>query len=159
MMLMVMFISIFLIIISTSYSVFDWSFQQKLTGMYWISDDDDDDDDDSYDDSDNNDDDDNDDDECYDGDNDDVSVNTTSSTYGLTPPLLIGRGFVTLISGMCYECSWIVKRMIWWWWLWSSWWWVMIMMMMMIVMVMITMMMSMMVINIINMNDVSYRLW
>ena len=34
-----------------------------------------------------------------------VSVNTTSNTYGLTPPLLIGRGFVTLISGMCYECS------------------------------------------------------
>ena len=29
-----------------------------------------------------------------------VSVNTTSNTYGLTPPLLIGRGFVTLISGM-----------------------------------------------------------
>jgi len=45
-----------------------------------------------------------------------VSVNTTSSTYGLTPPLLIGRGFVTLISGMCYESSWISKRMIWWWW-------------------------------------------
>ena len=27
-------ISIFLVIISASYSVFDWSFQQKLTGMY-----------------------------------------------------------------------------------------------------------------------------
>ena len=34
-----------------------------------------------------------------------VRVNTTSNTYGLTPPLLIGRGFVTLISGICNEGS------------------------------------------------------
>lgn len=39
---MILFISIFLVFISTSHSVFDWSFQQKLTGMYCISDDDDD---------------------------------------------------------------------------------------------------------------------